>query len=320
MLFGFENVKLCCSSDAELLSFNRGLQYQFIRRFIPLLAGKMGDHFHEYQFDIASPHYSTSTPCSSSRKVVFFFGEEKPETPGWLKRDYHIIFRQYLDQQDSSNIFPMPLGIDNETPEETLREMSNREIDIFFSGNMNAHRIDLYRALLKKNRAFNSFLWKRFLASRYRKKMPQNIYLDLPNTFILFTDGFFKGLSSSDYLSMLCNSVCVICPQGYISADTMRHYEAMKFGCIALSTAIPNNDLYRNSPHIFLKGWEEMAQVAECLCGQPLELERMHRAAREWWRETGSEAGFAEYAAAKILDTKLPDSTIAGFRSNAPSD
>ena len=65
-----------------------------------------------------------------------------------------MVFRQYLDQQDNSNIFPMPLGIDDDTPEETQREMSKREIDIFFSGNMNAHRVDLYRALLKKNEDF----------------------------------------------------------------------------------------------------------------------------------------------------------------------
>ena len=315
MLFGFENVRLCCLGESELLSFNRGPQYHFIRTLIPLLAGEMGDYFHRYQFDIASPHYNTPTP-SSSRKIVFFFGHEKPDTPKWLKDDYCIIFRQYLQKQDKSNIFPMPLGINNGVSEETQRDISNREIDIFFSGNMNAHRVDLYRALLKKNRTIDSFLWKRFLAYRYRKNMPQNIYLDLPRTFILFTDGFSKGLSHSEYLKMLCNSVCIICPQGYISADTMRHYEAMKFGCVALSTAIPKNDLYRNSPHFLLKGWEEIPEVVEGLFKEPLELERMQRAALAWWSETGSESAFAKYVAAKILGRKLPDCTGAGLRNN----
>lgn len=308
MFLGFENVNLCAADENQLASFNRGYQYHFIRRFIPILAKEMGELFREHQFDIASSIYNTPTPSASCQKIVFFFGEEKPQTPRWLKRDYQLIFRQYLDQQTDPVILPMPLGIDDEFSEEMQRELGEREFNIFFSGNMNAHRVDLYRSVAGKSKPVNLRYWKRFLAHRYRKKMPQEFSLGSFRAFILFTDGFFKGLSQPEYLKMLCNSVCVICPKGFVSADTMRHYEAMKFGCVALSTAVPNNDFYRNSPHIVLKGWEEIPRVVTRLRSEPHELERLHQAARTWWRETGSEAAFARYVAAKISDRKPPNS------------
>lgn len=54
----------------------------------------------------------------------------------------------------------------------------------------------------------------------------------IPNGFLLETEGFAQGFNPSVYYDYVAQSKVVLCPNGHVSPDSFRLYEALELGCI----------------------------------------------------------------------------------------
>jgi hypothetical protein len=62
---------------------------------------------------------------------------------------------------------------------------------------------------------------------------------DIPNGYLVETDGFAKGLPRGTYLSYMRDSKVVPCPSGPHTPDTFRLYEALEAGCVPIVDTWP---------------------------------------------------------------------------------
>lgn len=66
-----------------------------------------------------------------------------------------------------------------------------------------------------------------------REAMIENVK-DIPNGELHISSGFAQGLSHDEYYRLMERSKIVLCPNGNISPDSFRLYEALEAGCIPI--------------------------------------------------------------------------------------
>jgi len=66
-----------------------------------------------------------------------------------------------------------------------------------------------------------------------RELMVENVK-DIPNGELRISGGFAQGLSHDEYYKLMERSKIVLCPNGNISPDSFRLYEALEAGCIPI--------------------------------------------------------------------------------------
>jgi len=176
-------------------------------------------------------------------------------------------------------------------------------MDLFFSGYLNRNRIDLYKQ-------FRPIRWlpKRDLIGRYPRELarrlvekvcPERCFDDVfPASSIRFTEWFGKGLEPAVYARTLADTKIALCPPGFVSNETIRHWEAMRLGCVVISAPLPPNRFYKDSPIIQLQDWSELKPLLSRLLANPAELYELHAKTVAWWHNRCSESAVAESMAA----------------------
>jgi hypothetical protein len=124
---------------------------------------------------------------------------------------------------------------------------------------------------------------------------------DFPNAVpggrIAFTEWFGKGLQPDEYAKALANTKISICPPGFVNSETIRHWEAMRLGCVVISAPLPPIRFYKDSPIIQLQDWSELMPLLQDLLSNPEKLRLRHEATVDWWQQKCSEDAIADYIA-----------------------
>jgi hypothetical protein len=187
-----------------------------------------------------------------------------------------------------------------DTRHQKVKNLAERQIKVFFSGNLNKGRVALYKLLSQSGipDIIYGYLMKVF------KRVPSLIKRDFsdrfPSSYLHFTNGFKKGLHPEKYTEMLYNSQIVLCPKGFLRAETYRHFEAMRAGCVIISEKLPDTYLYRNSPIIQVDSWQEGVAVVEKLLNDPGLLSYHHQQTLKWWKNVCSELSTAQHVANRL--------------------
>ena len=107
---------------------------------------------------------------------------------------------------------------------------------------------------------------------------------------VRITDGFQESASADpgDYSRALMNSRLALVPRG-ATTETHRFFQALKFGCIVLTDAVPPIWFYEQAPIVRLRHWDELERVAVPLLADAERLETLHREALRWWEAACSE-------------------------------
>jgi hypothetical protein len=278
----------------------------------------MISEFDDYIFFIFSSQEKNIVPESAhiqiaKKKVLIFVSDESYNDPCYLASYYYIIFKMYLKTDRLlTNIYSFPLSPEKKVPQLPVVPMGERKYSVFFSGNLNNSRIELYLSLLLKitinkvvnaNRRFFVFLTKLKIFRRLVKKPLKRLVLLLksefaksfPYSYIRFVDGFMQGLPPWEYGEIIANSKIVLCPKGYHSAECFRHYEAMRAGCVIISGKLPPTHIYKNSPVIQVDNWIEGLAIASDLLNNADKLEEIGRLTYDWWEKRCSENATAQY-------------------------
>jgi hypothetical protein len=240
-------------------------------------------------------------------RVLIVIADEREVFPCDEFVSYRAVFRSYgAPSGGSSRIHEFPVGYLNPAGLAETVPFDRREITGFFSGYLNRNRLDLYKQfrpvwwLPKRNLSRNKYV--REVARRAIEKLTkERSFPDaIPGGQVAFTEWFGKGLPPEEYARTLANTKIAICPPGFESHETIRHWEAMRLGCVVISAPLPPNRFYRNSPILQLEDWSELKPTLTRLFENPEELHARHRSTVEWWESMCSESAVADYMAGVV--------------------
>lgn len=284
----------------------------FLIRMFSELKRLMADTFLDYKFYILSSHNMHAQPESisdpSPNKVLIFISDERSSIPRHLQTNYLAIFKGYLQCEfPRTNIFPFNLGYVNNVPVYPIKPVEDRRINVFFAGNLNYNRLKLYRSIHPVYQKLSPVIFRTVASINARMNgrmlMRADLSHSLSNSILYFTDGFKRGLSPEEYGRTLADSCIVLCPKGFNSPETFRHFEAMRAGAVVISEPLPDTHFYRDSPIIIVSDWQEGLAKAKSLIANPDVLKRLQLETIHWWKTVCSEEATARYLRDKLLAT-----------------
>lgn len=307
----YENVYFDTNSNYSFEELNES---EFIKALFFHLNERMNGRGHEYEFYVFSNHDPQVRPKSLERitdkkKVLLYISDEKNIDPTYLTASYFAVFKAYLGTSwKLPNVFPLSLGCVKGVPELPVKPINSRKYNVFFRGNLNTNRIDFYRNFspikyfLPSRRILKHFLYINFLV-----KLKNNFSHFLPDSIIIFNNGFKSGMGVKEYGGVLAESKIILCPNGFTSAESFRHYEAMRAGCIIISEKLPEIEFYKDSPIIEVENWKTGLSIAKKLLKNEKELERIQTEMIQWWNKKCSESATANFISNQLefLDKKV---------------
>lgn len=285
----------------------------FLSRVFEHLRAEMGGRFEEFtfvvhrrkHFELAGYPIPLDQGCSG--KILIVISDEGELFPVEEFSSYPLIFRAYGAQNPAKpTVHEFPVGYYEAAGHQEPVKFSEREISVFFSGFMNGQRVNLFKQfrrvfwLPRKNLGGRKpqELARRIINRFYKEKDFAEAY---PGAYLRFTDGFAKGMEPLEYARTLANAKIAICPPGFYSHETIRHWEAMRLGCVIISAPLPPSHFYAGSPIIELRDWSELDGVIVDLLSDPERMASIHEAMTEWWKLKCQESAVAKRMAEVIL-------------------
>jgi len=286
----------------------------FLQRVFAALRERMGDGFPKLTFVV---HRRVAGEFAGKPirldpggpdRVLIVIADEREVFPCEEFLSYRAVFRAYgAPAGGASKIHAFPVGYLNAAGAAEAVDFEHRRSTVFFSGYLNRNRIDLYKQfrpvwwLPRRNLSRNRYV--REIGRRAIEKLTKERSFPnaVPGGHVAFTEWFGKGLAPEEYALTLANTKIALCPPGFVSHETIRHWEAMRLGCVVISAPLPPNRFYKESPIIQLQDWSELKPLLEDLLAHPDRLLALHRATVDWWNRVCSETAVADYMA-EILD------------------
>ena len=246
-------------------------------------------------------HNFISSNHKVKKIVILYFSDEKATIPHMLiQAGVYAIFKNYMPADvPHNNLFHFPLGYLKTTRHFSIVDINKRKINVFFSGALHGTRLKFF-----KNFTVIKFLPMRYWLSvfhHFKKLIPHNYDLFYPSSYIRFNkNGFRSGMSPQLYSEILYNTKIALCPRGILSAETFRHFEAMRAGCVIISEQLPQTFFYKDSPIIFIDDWKQANVIIKKLLASPENLFNIHQKTLAWWQEVCSEQAVASYIVKKL--------------------
>jgi len=266
------------------------------------LQTQMGLDFHKLKFvfyQLSTKEIPQISILSSPNTVLFVLSDNsgmhyEEEFSGFL-----CVFKVHLNN-NKGKVHSIPLGYTRMHKSGSSIPTNERKTSVFYSGNLNSNRVDMYRSLLcpiafpyeniknRKCRKFTSHVIKRL-------KLKTNFDNTFPSSYIRFTEGFSKGLNAENYTRYLADSKIAISPRGYWRPECFRHFEAMRSGCIIISDPLPETWYFKNSPIIQLERWSDLRKIVNSLLKDNKKMHELQSATLEWWDNKCSPESVAKY-------------------------
>lgn len=185
-----------------------------------------------------------------NKKNILIQVSEETDTPyhSEIYNLFYKVFRTYNNNSkiDNTKVFPIPSGhitrflsksIFEEIKLPAIKDIKNREYDIFFVGHGNQERC---------------------LCSENIKNLKN--FKTLTN----LTNQFGGGYSLQDYYELLNNTKISAVPMGFSIKESFRFFESFTLGCIVVTTFPFNSNeysniwYYQNCPAIYIPSWNNL--------------------------------------------------------------
>ncbi len=260
--------------------------------------------FNNYDFFVFSSRNREIQPASlkveKTNKILIYLSDGNPDIPSHLAEHYHLVFKHHLPYHPKAKtrVFPLPLGYVKGYKPIPI-DFLKRDINVFFSGQINTNRIDFYKQFSNLNFLPNVFIrnsmYHKFLKSFFKME-----FIEKKNGYYInFTRQFKAGLSIAKYSELLGNTKIALCPGGYTNPETFRHCEALMSGCVIISDMLPDLPYYGGSPIIQVDNWKEGMKKVRQLLKNPEEMLEIHKQSHAWYENHFSEKAVAKY----MIDT-----------------
>jgi len=286
----------------------------FLSKFFEALRKSMGEDYTKWCFVVHKfkwPEHRTRTepifPGDGRPTALFLLGDEEELLSKQLTNHFKAVFRPYATYKTLfGNTHSWHPGYLDTVADSAPTEFQQRTTSCFFSGCLNRNRLPLYLALNEQThfRGFHpSNTHLRELHLRLRKPFIKQSTFDewIPGGSIAFSAKFKAGLPPALFAKKLADTQIALCPPGFRSNETHRHFEALRLGCIVISSPLPATRFYRGSPLITMDSWLDLRMVLSSLMADPEETMRLHQSSLDWWNQTCSESALAGYCTRILL-------------------
>ena len=239
-------------------------------------------------------------------RVLVYISDETSSVPFHLSGHFTVILKSYLPREHPEHrIFAMPLGYAFGMPLMPVLPINQRTQNVFFTGCPGTHRMEFAKALLQlaapRDRTLSTTSGLNNSTRRAQEQVVADFSRAFPASCICFTTGFGKGLDHASYARMLHDSKIALCPRGWKSSETFRHFEAMRAGCVLISDSLPSTRLYRDAPIIRVKNWSSLGEIVHELLASPERMSELQQLTMKWWEDVCSERASAIYLKDMLL-------------------
>tara|TARA_R110000737_G_scaffold74529_2_gene103628 strand:- start:2271 stop:3101 length:831 start_codon:yes stop_codon:yes gene_type:complete len=268
-----------------------------MKTVIELLDGKWEyDYFNliakhinvQEDLDIVFMKWDQDIPKTKNKCILFVTSDEHHKYHEKFTNHPNVIltFRNYLPEQHHPKVKALPLGYLQGFEHEDIN-FNDRKYDYSFSGTLPDAPCDATRHALK-------FSLERLdtLEQQYEK-------------FVLFYEGWAKGLTMPEYADVMYNSRVALCPKGYTSSETFRYFEAARAGCVIISEPKPDVWFYKDAPHIEIKDWLNLPSVLRSILKDKDLLNHHHELTKKWWEEKCSPESVGAYITRELNKLKF---------------
>ena len=256
-------------------------EYSYLKQVLDCL-----DIPSNWDVTIKSSNYSNppvqTAPVTGRKNLLIYLSEDFRIVDKSVIDGYDFVAKCYLSNKQQG-CYAFPIGFEKDAGAFfDFVPWEQREIDIFYAGNLNENRKELYKELFGLKWVPQG-VFDRFYLSRLNKLLPYTI--NSGGLCIHFTGGFKKGLNPQEYMSLLCRSKVVLCPKGFHSTETFRHYEAIRAGCILWSEKLPDAWMYENSPVVQVENFNGVIRDIKKFLRDGDMVRAKHLSTKSWWDE-----------------------------------
>lgn len=295
----------------SVFMFSELNESQYLQKLFQNFEEISQDLMDEYEIYIFANYEEKILPDSlnyenKKKKILYYLADAGGSIdPRPISGYFDLIFKTHLEVDFiSENVLPVPLGYVNDVPQLPVKPIQDRSCNVFFSGDLNRNRVDLYRSFLN----MGNLIPKRGLPTTLFRNLlieSKNDFSDhFPDSLIVFNKGFKKGFTPQKYGEVLADSKIILSPMGFGNAECFRDYEAMRAGCVIISDQLPNTEFYEGSPIIQVDNWKEGLSWVEKLLEDEQMLLDYHLKTVDWWNNKCSELAVAHYMRDKILQNR----------------
>jgi hypothetical protein len=189
------------------------------------------------------------------------------------------------------DIAVIPLGTYNQV-ELPVLPIAQRPTDVFFAGSVEHSPSPAHRLGSPKTRARREMLAAAARIGLHRPGLRFDLRL---------TPGFNASAAGSaeTYSRALMDARACLAPRG-TSVETFRVFEGLRAGCVVVVERLPRHWFYGGAPLLQVERWNDLERVLLPVLDSPVELERRHAAALEWWRTRCSPAAVGSFLADRL--------------------
>lgn len=215
--------------------------------------------------------------------------------PGVINYQFHQAKSQLLNTGKIAPIYEIPLGYNN-SQDLPIKDIQKRLYDTYFSGSV-VHRSYPIWSLKYWLGTPKTLARKLMMLSvkKIKEKYPDwKVELSI-------TDGYHARSSevASCYSETMMNTKICLVPRG-TSFETTRFFEAMKYGCIVVTEALPSRWYLDGSPAIQINDWRELSALMEKLLDNQELMHEIHQESLKWWQSKCSETVVGDYMAREL--------------------
>jgi len=222
--------------------------------------------------------------------------------PGLLNYYLHQIKDIFTGQNSIAPIYDIPLGYAN-SQELPIKPLEERTFDAYFSGSIT--HIDYPKWSIKRLISTPKMLARQTMVSKLSSIKINNPQLNIE---LAITGNFFSSFNAQavsnqaeqpeirSYSEAMMNTKICLVPRGS-SFETTRLFEAMRYGCIVITEALPSRWYLDGAPIIQIRDWDELEKVIENLYAKPQLMQELHQESLKWWESKCSEAIVGGYFA-----------------------
>jgi hypothetical protein len=210
--------------------------------------------------------------------------------PGVLQHWWHSLKR--FAWASPSAIYDIPLGYYNQA-DLPIQAIEQRPYDVFFAGSVIQGDYPLWSP--KRYVGTPKNLSRQQMLEQLQEIAEMNpgwkIKLRLTTDFNASRDS-----DQSSYSERMMNTKICLVPRG-TSFETFRFFEALRYGCIVITEALPDRWFYTHSPAIQIADWHQLESILSDLLNHPDRLQALHQASLSWWNDYCSESAVGRYMA-----------------------
>ncbi len=225
--------------------------------------------------------------------------------PGLVNYYLHKIKDMFTRGNTVASIYDIPLGYNN-SQELPIKPIEERTFDAYFSGSI-VH-LDYPKWSIKRWLGTPKMLARQTMVSKIAAIQANNPQLNIE----LAITGNFHSSFNAEFIStpvlqseirsypeaMMNTKICLV-PRG-TSFETTRLFEAMRYGCIVITEALPLRWYLDGAPIIQIRDWNELEKVFQNLQAQPQLMHKLHQESLQWWESKCSEVVVGGYIADKL--------------------